>query len=69
MTLARLRTMISLTGCLAISMCAMPGDFCDVVRGPLDFAPATARQIVATDRDKAEAIDVQNVYGRAHCGW
>lgn len=68
MTRVRLRTLILLTAFLGSTSCTMTaGDFCDVVRGPLDFDSATARQIVATDRPAAEAIDVQNAYWRQHC--
>jgi hypothetical protein len=45
----------------------VPGDFCDVVTGPIAFAAGTASQVVATDRDMAERIDVQNSYGRRYC--
>jgi hypothetical protein len=45
----------------------VPGDFCDVVTGPIAFAAGTALQVVATDRDMAERIDVQNSYGRKYC--
>ncbi|MCV2870618.1 hypothetical protein OEW28_18555 [Defluviimonas sp. WL0002] len=44
-----------------------PGSFCDVVTGPITFAPETAAQIVRTDRPAAVRIDVQNAYGRGHC--
>jgi len=50
-----------------ISGCVVPGAFCDVVGGPLEFAPETASQIVATDRPSAQAIAAQNAYGRANC--
>jgi len=61
---------LSLIGLLAISGCAVvPGDFCDVVSGPLVFASETAALIVATDRRTAERIDVQNRYGERVCEW
>jgi len=50
----------------SLSAC-VPGDFCDVVRGPLEFAPETSAQIVATDRDKAEQIAAQNDYWNNRC--
>lgn len=68
MKFVTLRTMTSLTACLMVGSC-MAGDFCDVVRGPIGFAPETARQVVETDREDAEAIEVQNVYGRQFCAW
>lgn len=63
-----LKMTTSLIGCLAVTSC-VSGDFCDVVVGPLEFAPTTARQIVRTDRDMADQIEVQNVYGRDKCDW
>lgn len=69
----RKTTPLWLIASLAVSGCTMQaGDFCDVVTGPLAFDAATAAQIVATDRQAAERIDVQNAYGRANCpgaGW
>ena len=67
--LRRVQKMSLLAGCLVVSNCAVSGDFCDVVRGPITFQPETAAQIVRTDRLSAEAIDVQNGYGFARCGW
>jgi hypothetical protein len=64
---SRWTILLWLTGSLAVSGCAVPGDFCDVVTGPIAFAAGTASQIVATDRDMAELIDVQNGYGRKYC--
>lgn len=58
-----------LTACLAASSCTTPGDFCAVVKGPLTFAPDTARAIVQTDRNTAERIETQNVYGAKACKW
>ena len=55
-------------GCLALGSC-VSGDFCEVVRAPITFQPETAAMVVRTDRASAEAIDVQNGYGRGHCGW
>lgn len=57
----------SLTACLAVTSCLGSGDFCDVVRGPLMFDPATAQAVVATDRATAEQIDAQNAYWRGNC--
>lgn len=54
----------SLAGCAAPS-----GDFCDVVRSPIEFQAETAAQIVATDRPSAEAIRALNVYGAKACRW
>ena len=59
--------MISL---VSLSACTAPaGDFCDVVSGPILFAPDTSAIVVATDRGTAEAISVLNDYGDARCGW
>lgn len=76
MTPRRRTTLLSLIASLGVSGCDMlrpvPGDFCDVVKAPIEFEGATATQVVATDRPVAERIDVQNAYGRKHCpgaGW
>lgn len=63
------RMMILLALCLGISGCAPIGDFCDVVSGPLIFAPETSQQIVKTDRSDAVNIKVQNEYGMKNCPW
>ncbi len=61
-------TAIWLTASLAA--CVSPGgDFCDVLRGPIEFQAATAAQIVATDRPSAETIRALNVYGARTCRW
>ena len=66
----KLMTATFLVGSLSAGSCVSPGDFCDVVLAPLEFAPNTAAQIVATNRETAEMIDVQNRYGAATCsGW
>lgn len=62
-------TMICLAALLAVASCTKPGDFCEVVTGPLDFAPETAAQVLRTDRPTAERIAVINSYGDAACGW
>ncbi len=62
-------TMISVTAFLILSSCDVPGDFCQVVKRPLIFAPETARQMVRTNRPEAEQIAVQNSYGAKHCEW
>lgn len=70
MTLRKLTTATLLIGSLSAGSCATPGDFCDVVLAPLEFTQDTAAQIVATDRQTAEMIDVQNRYGAKNCsGW
>lgn len=43
------------------------GDFCDVWQGVKSFDPATAAQMVRTDRSDVEGIRVENDYGREHC--
>ena len=53
----------------SVSGCAVPGDFCDVVKSPIEFEPETARQIVKTDRREAEEIATQNEYGSKFCKW
>ena len=50
-----------------LSACAKPGDFCEVVRDEVVFAPDTAQAVVRTDRPVAEAIDAQNAYWRGNC--
>ncbi|AUQ95957.1 hypothetical protein PhaeoP66_03215 [Phaeobacter inhibens] len=67
--LKTLKTMSSLIGCLAVMSCVAPGDFCTVVKGPIEFEPETARAVVRTDRADAESIAVQNDYGRDRCDW
>ncbi|WP_417724550.1 hypothetical protein [Salipiger sp.] len=63
------QTTIWLTASLALSACAVPGDFCDVVTSPKHFAAATARAMVATNRSEVEQIAVENDYGARHCRW
>ena len=53
----------------SLSGCGVPGDFCDVVRNPVEFQNETARQIVKTDRAEAEQIATQNEYGNRFCDW
>lgn len=63
-------TPILLLGCLGgLSACTPTGDFCTVVRAPIEFAPETAQMVVRTDRPEAERLDAQNAYGRANCRW
>ena len=53
-----------------VAGCTAPaGDFCDVVGGPILFAPDTSAIVVATDRGTAEAISVLNDYGAGACRW
>lgn len=67
----RLTTIWLTASLVAISACApsAPGNFCDVVPGPIGFEAETAEQIVRTDRPAAEQIDAQNTYGREQCPW
>lgn len=51
----------------AVSGCTAPGDFCEVVRGPIKFQRETAAQILVTDRAAAEAVKNQNDYGFLVC--
>lgn len=54
----------------ALSACGQPGDFCDVVAGPIRFPPEVAEVVVPGARPEAVALDVQNRYGEANCpGW
>lgn len=64
-----IRTTTLLILLASVSACATPGDFCDAVRQPLEFDPATARVMVQTDRTDVENIKVQNTYGARHCTW
>lgn len=43
------------------------GDFCVVVRAPLEIAPETASALVRTDRPVAESIAAQNAHWRENC--
>ena len=63
----RWTTPVLLIASLASLSACVPGDFCDVVRGPLEFEAPTAAQIVATDRPTAEAISAQNSYWEGAC--
>ena len=63
------RIPILLTACLALSGCAVPGDFCDVVPGPKVFARETAVAMVRTDRGATEQIAIENEYGARFCAW
>jgi len=65
--LCKWTTPVWLTALLAVSACVAPGDFCTVVRGPIEFAPETAEVVVRTDRPAAEAIAAQNEYWRGVC--
>ena len=69
MKLAKVRTISLLIGLASLSACSesVTGDFCQVVRGPIVFERETAAQIVKTDRAAAEAIQVQNSYGKSRC--
>lgn len=49
-------------------MCSpVAGNFCDVWQGPKSFDPATAAQMVRTDREDVEGIRVENDYGSMNC--
>lgn len=63
----KLRTFLTMTLLTASAMCSNPGDFCDVWQGPKSFDPATAAQMVRTDREDVEAIKVENDYGILNC--
>lgn len=53
----------------SLSGCGVAGDFCDVVKSPLEFDNGTALQIVKTNRPEAEQIATQNEYGQEYCDW
>lgn len=61
--------MVLLLAFLTLSACAVPGDFCQVVKSPLSFDPETAKRMVVTDRPDVERITVQNTYGERYCDW
>jgi hypothetical protein len=63
---SRLTKLLLIGSLIGVSAC-VPGDFCEVVRGPLAFEAATAAEVVRTDRPTAEAIDAQNAYWRQNC--
>lgn len=63
----RWMTTASLTASLAVGSCLAAGDFCEVVRGPIEFEAETAQMVVRTDRPAAEVLDAQNSYGREFC--
>lgn len=69
MTFRKWTTPASLSAFLAVSSCAVPGDFCEVVIGAIEFEPETALQMTRTDRPSVEQIALQNEYGYRHCGW
>lgn len=62
------RLTMPLLTCLALTSCAV-GDFCDVVRGPLEFERPVSAAMVELNRTEAERIAAQNAYGRNHCPW
>jgi hypothetical protein len=53
----------------SLSACAVPGDFCEVVSGPIQFPEQVAAVVVQGARPEAVKIDTQNRYGAARCGW
>jgi hypothetical protein len=62
-------TLWSLGLLASLSACAPPGDFCDVVSGPILFPGEVAAVVVQGARPQAVKIDTQNQYGAARCGW
>lgn len=60
--------MLPLLTCSALTSCAV-GDFCDVVRSPLEFERPVSEVMVKFNRPEAEQITAQNAYGSNHCGW
>ena len=62
-------TLILLTVSLMTAACEKAGDFCDVVPGPLLFERPVSEAMVQKNRREAEAIAVQNRYGRKFCDW
>jgi hypothetical protein len=53
----------------SLSACAVPGDFCEAVSGPILFPEQVAAVVVQGARPEAVRIDTQNRYGAARCGW
>lgn len=69
--ICQFRTLLILS-LVALPSCIKPGDFCDVVRGPITFEESTAAAIGRTDVPAARRLAVQNAYGATHChavGW
>lgn len=58
--------MLLLSASLA-GACSVPGDFCDVVQGPLEFPAEAAQTLVREARAEVVRIDAQNTYWRNHC--
>lgn len=63
----RLMILALLTASVAAISACVPGDFCVVVRSPIEFAPPTAAEVVRTDRPEAEQIAAQNAYWSDRC--
>jgi hypothetical protein len=63
------RMILSLCAVSLVSACAAPGDFCEVVSGPIQFPEQVAAVVVQGARPEAVKIDTQNRYGAARCGW
>lgn len=64
----RVKTMVLLLSASLAGACSAPGDFCDVVSGPIEFPAATAQTLVREARPEVVRIDSQNTYWRSHCG-
>lgn len=58
--------MLLLSASLA-GACSVPGNFCDVVQGPLEFPAETAQTLVREARPEVVRIDAQNAYWRSKC--
>ncbi len=63
------RMILSLCAVSLVSACAVPGDFCEAVSGPILFPEQVAAVVVQGARPEAVRIDAQNRYGAARCGW
>ncbi len=53
----------------SLSACAVPGDFCEAVSGPILFPEQVAAVVVQGARPEAVRIDALNTYGAKYCPW
>ena len=60
---------VSLCAASLVSACAVPGDFCEAVSGPILFPEQVAAVVVQGARPEAVRIDALNTYGAKHCPW
>lgn len=60
---------LSLASLAIVSGCVAPGNFCEVVSGPIQFPAQVAAVVVQGARPEAVRIDAINRFGEANCGW